>query len=83
MTGAGLMISGLLQFSSFNQYLTKNYFGNSDLSIWVTISTYAPMVALILFMTIGKDHLERRHGVLLLFLYGLFMAGNCISALMR
>ena len=50
VTGAGLMISGLLQFSSFNQYLTKNYFGNSDLSIWVTISTYAPMVALILFM---------------------------------
>ena len=40
-------------------------------------------VALILFMTIGKDHLNRRHGVLLLFLYGLFMAGNCISALMR
>ncbi|MBQ9506013.1 MAG: MFS transporter [Clostridia bacterium] len=50
VTGAGLMISGLLQFSSFNKYLTKNYFGNSDLSIWVTISTYAPMVALILFM---------------------------------
>ena len=50
VTGAGLMISGLLQFSSFNQYLTKNYFNNSDLSIWVTISTYAPMVALILFM---------------------------------
>ncbi|MCH5198764.1 MAG: MFS transporter [Oscillospiraceae bacterium] len=50
VTGAGLMISGLLQFGSFNQYLTKNYFGNSDLSLWITISTYAPMVALILFM---------------------------------
>ena len=50
VTGAGLMISGLLQFTSFNQYLTKNYFGNSDLSIWVTISTYLPMVLLILFM---------------------------------
>lgn len=50
VTGAGLMISGLLQFGSFNQYLTKNYFGNSDISLWITISTYAPMVALILFM---------------------------------
>ncbi|MBR0537779.1 MAG: MFS transporter [Clostridia bacterium] len=50
VTFAGLMISGLLQFGSFNQYLTKNYFGNSDLSILITISTYAPMVLLILFM---------------------------------
>ena len=49
VTIAGLVISGLLQFGSFNQYLTKNYFGNSDLSIWLTISTYAPMVLLILF----------------------------------
>lgn len=49
VTIAGLVISGLLQFGSFNQYLTKNYFGNSNLSIWLTISTYAPMVILILF----------------------------------
>ncbi len=49
VTIAGLVISGLLQFGSFNQYLTKNYFGNSNLSIWLTISTYAPMVLLILF----------------------------------
>lgn len=49
VTLAGLVISGLLQFGSFNQYLTKNYFGNSDLSIWLTISNYAPMVLLILF----------------------------------
>ena len=49
VTLAGLVISGLLQFGSFNQYLTKNYFGNSNLSIWLTISTYAPMVILILF----------------------------------
>ncbi len=49
VTVAGLVISGLLQFGSFNQYLTKNYFGNSNLSIWLTISTYAPMVLLILF----------------------------------
>lgn len=50
VTLAGLVISGLLQFGSFNQYLTKNYFGNADLSIWLTISTYAPMVMLILFV---------------------------------
>ena len=49
ITIAGLVISGLLQFGSFNQYLTKNYFGDSDLSIWITISNYAPMVLLILF----------------------------------
>ena len=50
VTVAGLMISGLLEFGSFNQYLTKNYFGNSDLSILLTMSTYAPMVVLILFV---------------------------------
>ena len=50
VTFSGLMISGLLEFGSFNQYLTKNYFGNSDLSIFLTMSTYAPMVALILFV---------------------------------
>ena len=50
VTGGGLMISGLLQFTSFNQYLTKNYFANSDLSIIITISTYLPMVLLILFV---------------------------------
>lgn len=50
VTLAGMMISGLLQYQSFNQYLTKNYFGDSDLSIMITISTYLPMVLLILFM---------------------------------
>ncbi len=50
VTLAGLVVSGLLQFGSFNQYLTKNYFANADLSILLTISTYAPMVLLILFV---------------------------------
>ncbi len=50
VTLAGLVVSGLLQFGSFNQYLTKNYFGNADLSILLTLSTYAPMVLLILFV---------------------------------
>lgn len=50
VTFAGLVASGLLQFGSFNQYLTKNYFANTDLSILLTLSTYAPMVLLILFV---------------------------------
>ena len=50
VTVAGLVISGLLQFGSFNQYLTKNYFANADLSILLTLSTSAPMVLLILFV---------------------------------
>ena len=40
-------------------------------------------VALILFMATGKDHLKRRHGFVLLFLYVLFMAANCAAALMH
>lgn len=50
VTISGLLMSGLLQYNSFNQYLTKNYFENSDLSILLTISTYAPMVLMILFV---------------------------------
>lgn len=47
---SGILISGLLQYGSFNQYLFKNYFGESNLSILNTICIYAPMAALILFM---------------------------------
>lgn len=50
VTLSGLLMSGLLQYNSFNQYLTKNYFENADLSILLTISTYAPMVIMILFV---------------------------------
>ena len=50
VTLAGMMISGLLQFQSFNQYLTKNYFADSSLNIYITASTYLPMVILILLM---------------------------------
>ena len=50
VTLAGMMISGLLQYQSFNQYLTKNYFADSTLSIYITASTYLPMVILILLM---------------------------------
>lgn len=47
---AGLLISGQLQFNSFNAYLYKNYFCNTDLSILGTICNYLPMVVLIIFM---------------------------------
>lgn len=47
---AGLLISGQLQFNSFNAYLYKNYFVNTNLSIVGTICNYLPMVVLILFM---------------------------------
>ncbi len=50
VTLSGMMISGLLQFQSFNQYLTKNYFADSRLNIYITASTYLPMVILILLM---------------------------------
>ncbi len=70
VTGGGMMISGLLQFTSFNQYLTKNYFANSDLSIIVTISTYLPMVLLILFI----PKLARRFGKKELCTIGLALA---------
>ncbi|MDD6021762.1 MAG: MFS transporter [Acutalibacteraceae bacterium] len=47
---AGLLISGQLQFNSFNTYLYKNYFCNTNLSILGTVCNYLPMVVLILFM---------------------------------
>ncbi len=47
---AGLLISGQLQFNSFNSYLYKNYFCNTNLSILGTICNYLPTVVLIFFM---------------------------------
>ena len=47
---AGILISGQLQFASLNQYLYKNYFENTTLSIYGTIANYLPMVVLVLFM---------------------------------
>lgn len=47
---AGILISGQLQFASLNQYLYKNYFENTNLSIMGTIANYLPMALLILFM---------------------------------
>ncbi len=47
---SGILISGQLQFASLNQYLYKNYFENTDLSIIGTVANYLPMVIMILFM---------------------------------
>ena len=46
---AGVLISGQLQFNSFNAYLYKNYFTNTGLSILGTVCNYLPMVCLVLF----------------------------------
>lgn len=47
---SGILISGQLQFASLNQYLYKNYFENTNLSIIGTVANYLPMVIMILFM---------------------------------
>ncbi|MBQ2847437.1 MAG: MFS transporter [Clostridia bacterium] len=47
---AGVLISGQLQFASLNQYLYKNYFENTSLSVIGTIANYLPMVIMILLM---------------------------------
>lgn len=46
---SGILVSGLLQFGSFNQYLYKNYFENTNLGILGTIANYAPMAVMLLF----------------------------------
>ncbi len=43
----GILISGQLQFSSLNQYLYKNYFTNTGLSVVGTIAQYLPMAVMI------------------------------------
>ncbi len=45
----GVLISGQLQFASFNNYLYKNYFENTNLSIIGSIAQYLPMAIMILF----------------------------------
>ncbi len=45
---AGVLISGQLQFNSFNAYLYKNYFLNTGLGTVGTICNYLPMVIFVL-----------------------------------
>ena len=47
---AGILISGQLQFASLNQYLYKNYFCNTNLSVLGTIAQYLPMAIMIPFI---------------------------------
>lgn len=47
---AGMLISGQLQFGSFNTYLYKNYFTNTNLSILGTVCNYLPTVILMFFL---------------------------------
>lgn len=46
----GILISGQLQFASLNQYLYKNYFCNTNLSVVGTIAQYLPMAIMIPFV---------------------------------
>ena len=55
---AGILISGQLQFASLNQYLYKNYFENTNLSVIGTIANYLPMAVMILL----TPKLVRRFG---------------------
>ncbi len=43
----GVLISGQLQFASLNQYLYKNYFCNTHLSVLGSIAQYLPMALMI------------------------------------
>lgn len=43
----GILISGELQFASLNQYLYKNYFCNTSLSVLGTVAQYLPMALMI------------------------------------
>lgn len=45
----GILISGQLQFGSLNQYLYKNYFCNTSLSVLGTVCQYAPLVLMLPF----------------------------------
>lgn len=70
VTVSGILISGLLQYGSFNQYLFKNYFGNSDLSIINTLCTYAPMAIMIPVM----PKLVEKFGKKEICVFGLFLS---------
>lgn len=72
VTLSGVLISGLLQYGSFNQYLFKNYFGNSDLSIINTLCTYAPMAIMIPIM----PKLVERFGKKELCVFGLVLSSG-------
>ncbi len=66
----GILISGQLQFTSLNQYLYKNYFCDTNLSILGTVAQYLPMALMIPF----TPKLVRRFGKKELSAAGAFLA---------
>ncbi|MCR5041146.1 MAG: glycoside-pentoside-hexuronide (GPH):cation symporter [Clostridia bacterium] len=56
----GFFISGQLQFNTFNQYLYKNYFENTKLSLLGTLATYVPMAVMIIFMPKLSDRFGKK-----------------------
>lgn len=66
----GILISGQLQFASLNQYLYKNYFCNTNLSVLGTIAQYLPMALMIPFV----PKLVKRFGKKELSGFGAFFA---------
>ena len=72
----GILISGQLQFASLNQYLYKNYFVNTSLSVVGTIAQYLPMAIMIPF----TPKLVKKHGKKELSAFGaLFSAAAAIA----
>lgn len=67
---SGILISGQLQFASLNQYLYKNYFENTDLSIIGTIANYLPMALMLIFV----PKLVKKYGKQELCSFGTFFA---------
>ncbi len=80
ITISGTLVSGLLQYGSFNQYLFKNYFGNSDLSLINTICTYAPMALMIPFVPKLVDRFGKKE--LCVFGLGLAVFASVYNAVM-
>ena len=66
----GILISGQLQFNSLNQYLYKNYFCNTNLSILGTIAQYLPMAVMIPFV----PKLVKRFGKKEIIVFGTFFS---------
>lgn len=66
----GILISGQLQFASLNQYLYKNYFCNTSLSVLGTIAQYLPMAIMIPFV----PKLVKKYGKKELSGFGAFFA---------
>lgn len=66
----GILISGQLQFNSLNQYLYKNYFCDTNLSIIGTIAQYLPMAVMIPLVPV----LVKRYGKKEIIVFGTFFS---------